>query len=71
MAYRKRRALSVMSVSVDEKKGVNQDEPGSDGLGDTPYAISTDQNHYPFTYQWREHALCDVNGDGSVDMADI
>jgi hypothetical protein len=60
-----------MSVSVDEKKGVNQDELGSDGLGDTPYAISTDQDHYPLMHQWRTHRSCDVNGDGSVDMADI
>ena len=58
-------------VGIDEKKGVNQDEPGSDGLGDEAYVVGTDQDHYPLMYQWRGHALCDVNGDGSVDMADI
>ena len=27
-------------VGVDEKSGVNQDQPGSDGIGDKPYIIS-------------------------------
>jgi parallel beta-helix repeat protein len=26
-------------TGVDKKKGVNQDEPGSDGIGDTPYQV--------------------------------
>ena len=57
-------------TGVDEKKGINQDEPGSDGLGDTPYVVGADQDHYPLMHQWRE-LLGDVNGDGTVDMQDI
>ena len=57
-------------AGVDEKKGISQDEPGSDDLGDTPYVIDVDQDHYPLMYQWRE-LLGDVNGDGTVDMQDI
>ena len=34
-------------VGVDEKKGINQDEPGSDGIGDTPYVLSGGQDKYP------------------------
>jgi parallel beta-helix repeat protein len=34
---------------VDEKSGPNQDEPGSDGIGDTPYVINANnRDHYPF-----------------------
>jgi parallel beta-helix repeat protein len=35
-------------VGVDEKSGENQNQPGSDGIGDTPYVID-DKNvdHYP------------------------
>ena len=33
---------------VDQMSGPNQDQPGSDGLGDTPYAIDTDsEDRYP------------------------
>ncbi|UCG69614.1 MAG: right-handed parallel beta-helix repeat-containing protein, partial [Thermoplasmata archaeon] len=33
---------------VDNFKGPNQDQPGSDGIGDTPYVIDTDsQDNYP------------------------
>jgi len=35
-------------VGVDVKRGPNQDLPGSDGIGDTPYIIDTDnRDHYP------------------------
>jgi parallel beta-helix repeat protein len=35
-------------AGVDEKSGPNQDQPGSDGIGDTPYVIdSNDQDRYP------------------------
>jgi len=35
-------------TGVDEKNGPNQDQPGSDGIGDTPYIISFDnQDNYP------------------------
>jgi len=35
-------------TDVDEKSGPNQDQPGSDGIGDTPYVIdSNNADHYP------------------------
>jgi parallel beta-helix repeat protein len=38
---------------VDVKSGSNQDQPGSDGIGDTPYVISSlDVDHYPLMKPW-------------------
>jgi len=35
-------------TGVDEKSGPNQDQPGSDGIGDTPYVIdANNQDNYP------------------------
>jgi len=35
-------------MGVDEYSGVNQDEPGSDGIGDTPYVIDeNNRDNYP------------------------
>jgi parallel beta-helix repeat protein len=35
-------------TGLDEKSGPNQDEPGSDGIGDTPYVIDADnKDRYP------------------------
>lgn len=35
-------------TGVDEYSGVNQDEPGSDGIGDTPYIIdANNKDNYP------------------------
>jgi parallel beta-helix repeat protein len=40
-------------TGVDEKSGPNQDLPGSDGIGDTPYVIdANNQDHYPFMNPW-------------------
>jgi parallel beta-helix repeat protein len=40
-------------TGVDEKSGPNQDEPGSDGIGDTPYVIDEDnQDNYPLMEPW-------------------
>jgi len=41
-------------TGVDENKGENQDMPGSDGIGDTPYYIPSDNNrdHYPLMRPW-------------------
>jgi parallel beta-helix repeat protein len=39
----------------DEKRGPNQDQPGSDGIGDTPYKICGDagsKDHYPVMKPW-------------------
>jgi parallel beta-helix repeat protein len=38
---------------VDVKKGVGQDLPGWDGIGDTPYTIDIDNlDHYPLMNPW-------------------
>ncbi len=41
-------------TGVDEKSGPNQDQPGSDGVGDTLYNISggTNIDQYPLMYPW-------------------
>jgi parallel beta-helix repeat protein len=40
-------------TGVDEKRGPNQDEIGSDGIGDTPYVISANnQDRYPLMAPW-------------------
>jgi parallel beta-helix repeat protein len=37
----------------DEKSGHNQDQPGSDGIIDTPYYLASDNiDHYPFVNPW-------------------
>jgi len=33
---------------IDEKSGPNQDQPGSDGIGDTPYTYLATKDRYPF-----------------------
>ncbi|MBI4812040.1 right-handed parallel beta-helix repeat-containing protein, partial [Candidatus Falkowbacteria bacterium] len=35
-------------TGTDEKSGPNQDQPGSDKIGDTPYIFSGGQDRYPF-----------------------
>ncbi len=35
-------------TGVDLYSGLNQDQPGSDGIGDTPYTFSGGQDNYPF-----------------------
>jgi len=40
-------------VGVDVKSGLNQDLPGSDGIGDTPYIIDADnRDRYPLMRPW-------------------
>jgi len=40
-------------AGVDEKSGPSQDEPGSDGIGDTPYTIDEDNvDRYPLMNPW-------------------
>lgn len=36
-------------TGIDKKKGPNQDQPGSDGIGDTPYTVDVNNSdRYPF-----------------------
>ena len=47
-------------TGVDEKSGPNQDQPGNDDIGDTPYIIDTDSiDRYPLMKSWAqpEHEL--------------
>lgn len=56
---------------VDQYQGQNQDIPGPDGIGDTPYIIyngNNQEDHYPLMHRF---VLGDMNGDGSVDFGDI
>ncbi|MEM3788300.1 MAG: NosD domain-containing protein [Candidatus Bathyarchaeia archaeon] len=40
-------------AGVDEKGGPNQDQPGSDGIGDTPYVIDeNNRDRYPLMNPW-------------------
>lgn len=40
-------------VGVDEKKGTNQDLPGADGVGDTPYLIGNSaRDNFPLMQPW-------------------
>jgi parallel beta-helix repeat protein len=45
-------------TGADVKKGPNQDQPGSDGIGDMPYVINAhNQDRYPLMkqYPWASH----------------
>jgi parallel beta-helix repeat protein len=59
----------------DVKSGPNQDQPGSDGIGDTPYDISdSEQDNYPLMSPheyWSNPALGDINKDAKVDDKDL
>ena len=40
-------------IGVDEKSGPNQDQPGSDSIGDTPYVIDDyNRDRYPLMKPW-------------------
>lgn len=40
-------------IGVDQKSGPNQDQHGSDGIGDTPYVIDADnRDRYPLMMPW-------------------
>ena len=45
-------------TGVDAYSGVNQDEPNSDGIGDTPYLIDANNtDRYPLAEPWAERAM--------------
>jgi parallel beta-helix repeat protein len=59
-------------TGVDEKGGPNQDQSGSDGIGDAPYVIDADnRDRYPLMKLWIPARLGDLNSDGVVDIRDI
>ena len=56
---------------VDEKGGLNQDEPSSDGIGDTSYIIDeNNQDNYPLMNLWTQ-LIGDIDGDWDVDSDDL
>jgi len=48
---------------VDEKSGPDQDQPGSDGIGDTPYIIDVyyNRDRYPLMNPWLMHDVAVTN----------
>lgn len=58
-------------VGVDEKRGPYQNLTGTDGIGDTPYAIEgNNTDHYPLMRPY-VYVLGDLNNDDKVNMIDI
>jgi parallel beta-helix repeat protein len=57
-------------TGVDEKSGPYQDQPGSDGIGDTPYVIdASNRDRYPLMVAVTIPG--DLNGDFKVSLADL
>jgi parallel beta-helix repeat protein len=57
-------------TGVDLRKGPYQNETGSDGIGDTPYSIDSDNaDRYPLMNLW-VRLLGDVDGNGWVNVLD-
>ena len=60
---------------VDNYSGPEQNEPGADGIGDTPYLVSPNsQDNYPFMNidGWVQNYCCaDFDRDGDVDLSDF
>ncbi len=60
-------------AGVDNNSGVAQDIPGSDGIGDTPYTISTAQDNYPLMEQYdattTPHSPIRINNNSDFDPA--
>jgi nitrous oxidase accessory protein NosD len=55
---------------VDLYGGLYQNEVGSDGVGDTPYAIdANNMDRWPLMTQWIE-LLADINHDRIVNISD-
>jgi len=51
-------------AGVDQKVGPNQDQPGRDGIGDTPYTIdANNQDRYPLMNPWIERKVGVKIGD--------
>ena len=57
-------------TGTDHYHGFYQNETGSDGIGDTPYAFEGNMDHYPLIFPWSGFTG-DINQDGIVDIFDI
>lgn len=60
-------------IGADNYSGINQDEPGSDGIGDTPYVLNTNnKDNYPLMNRWEnELPIADAGLDQTVYAGDI
>jgi parallel beta-helix repeat protein len=59
-------------TGVDVKSGPNQDQPGSDGIIDTPYIIDANNtDRYPLKPPLNYGPNPDLNNDGTVNILDI
>jgi len=60
-------------AGTDLHSGPYQNITGSDGIGDTPYAIDDNNiDHYPLMVPWTSELLkTDLNDDGVVNILDI
>jgi parallel beta-helix repeat protein len=56
-------------AGLDEKSGPNQDQPGSDGIGDSPRVIdANNKDNYPLM---NNYIVGDTNHDGIVNNLDL
>ena len=63
------------ATGVDLKKGPNQDQPGGDGFGDTPYVINANNTDYypltrPYTYFTEGRPFAQFNCSSTTPLAD-
>jgi len=59
-------------TGLDVKRGPDQDQPGSDGIIDTPYIIDANNtDRYPLKNPINYGPNPDLNNDGIVDILDI
>ncbi len=57
---------------TDVYHGLYQNETGSDGIGDIPYVINTDNtDRYPLVFPYGYVPTPDLNGDGVIDVLDF
>ncbi|MGB2980862.1 MAG: NosD domain-containing protein [Candidatus Zixiibacteriota bacterium] len=59
-------------TGIDNFSGPNQDDPGSDGIGDTAYYVHGEGNNldrFPLMSPWNLRG--DANGDGVIDVGDV
>ena len=59
-------------TGVDVKSGSNQDKPGSDGIGDTPYVIDTNnKDRFPLLNTWVLDATKPIASAGQDQTANV
>jgi parallel beta-helix repeat protein len=57
---------------ADAYRGPYQNETGSDGIGDVPYVVaSNNTDRYPLMNPWTPMGGPDINEDGKVDLQDL